>query len=164
MWHVKCTKNLACPPFLRMYSKQLAIELLIESMKIYDHSSCSSTCEISLCSNCASIWDGSQDITVNERPFVPPPPCEDVMRNLSAGDDNSILSHSNPTPGNVPHSGNDLIGGQPSQGGVSRTVRKKRSLRSVMRLATSRPVPFLGDERTGLKHPMYRTVSAAASL
>jgi hypothetical protein len=86
------------------------------------------------------------------------------MRNLSAGDDNSILSHSNPTPGNVPHSGNDLIGGQPSQGGVSRTVRKKRSLRSVMRLATSRPVPFLGDERTGLKHPMYRTVSAAASI
>jgi hypothetical protein len=85
-------------------------------MKTYDFSSC---CEGSLCSDCASvetssIRDASQDIT------VPDPVCEAINGYLPAGDDNSILSRSNPIPRNVPHSEQDLIFGQPSHGGVTR--------------------------------------------
>jgi RNA recognition motif-containing protein len=65
-----------------------------------------------VCSNCVSlettsIPDGSQDM-VNERPYMPQPPCKAVTRNLLGGDDNSIVSLSNPIPRNVPHSEQDL--------------------------------------------------------
>jgi hypothetical protein len=99
------------------------IKLAVDIMKNYD---CSSCCEGSLCSECASLEtsstrDDSHEITVNEQPFVPRPPCESITRYLPVGNDNSFLSLSNSIPRDVPHSEQDLICEQPSHGGLSQT-------------------------------------------
>jgi hypothetical protein len=96
-------------------------------MKTYDYCNCPSCCEGSLCSDCASletlsVRDDLQEITGNERTCMPCGSFESVTRYVPVGgDDNSVLSRSNPMPRAVPRSEQDLTGGQPSHGGVTRT-------------------------------------------
>jgi hypothetical protein len=109
--------------FVSSYVQDRSLGFRVDTMKTKDYSSCSSCCEGSLCSDCASIETSSirddlQDITVDEQPCVPHPLYEAVAGYPPVGgDDNSILSRSHAIPRNVRHVEQDLMGGQPSHGG-----------------------------------------------
>jgi hypothetical protein len=129
-------------------------------MKTYDYSNCSGCCDGSLCSECASletssIRDDLQEIIATERICMPRRSFESVTRYLPVGgDDNSILSRSNPIPRTVPRSEEDLTGEQPSHGGAIRTEEDHSPVGTTVKVrAKCRAMTKLGRHCTDAALP-----------